>query len=331
MPSGRIKIKSTEKVEKDDRSDEEKKRQEQKMNDIARPEQPYCRTPSRHFDQKVPTADELERLEKELPCGGEGPKWGYFDDRPKYQLVSKSDADKYLAEKKSTQKEFDEKFDKLYGKGAKKEKMASTRSEAVVLLLDCSGSMSEPFGAGTKIDALKYAVFKFFERKELIKDMDHVGVVGYGLKGDKKLRLGSEGGVINPYSPVVIISNITRDYQHILQNVSTMLRAEGGTPMEDGLVVAYNLLREFQLPACQHRIILISDGKAEDAKAVRMRGMKIAAFGVVIDTVSMGNQENIDEATLIELANLSKGEYRYAANVEMLWQTYDYLATKKPF
>jgi hypothetical protein len=75
----------------------------------------------------------------------------------------------------------------------------------------------------------------------------------------------------------------------------------------------------------------MSDGKAEDAKSVRMRAMKIASFGVVIDTISMGNQENIDEATLLEIANLSKGEYRYAADIETLWQTYDYLATKKPF
>ena len=364
MSSQRIKIKSTEKIkkeetedrkkkiEKEDKEENPKKSSNQKLKepDIDRdsitdskkevssynafeplPEQ---RRQNRYFDEKLPTADELEKIEN---ASSEGPKWGYFSNRPKYQLVPKSQADEFLQdrnekniEKKSTQKEFEEKFDKLYGSGAKKEKSLATRAEAVVLLLDCSGSMSEPFGPGSKIDALKYAVSKFFERKELIKDMDYVGVVGYGLKGDKRLKLGSEGGVLNPYSPVVIISNLTRDYRHILQNINAMLRAEDGTPMEDGLVVAYNLLREFQTPVCQHRIILMSDGKAEDAKSVRMRAMKIASFGVVIDTISMGNQENIDEATLIEIANLSKGEYRYAADVETLWQTYDYLATKKP-
>lgn len=170
--------------------------------------------------------------------------------------------------------------------------ISRTNPALILLTIDQSGSMEDPFGTGptgrSKADSLADAINRLLQnlvikctKSEGIRDYYHVGVIGYGEKGVGPAFIGSLAG-----KDVVSISDIGNNparvenrMKKIDDGAGGILEqvvkfpvwfdpiAKGGTPLCAALqrakTIVYNWLTKH--PGCYPPIIInISDGEATD-------------------------------------------------------------------
>ena len=140
-------------------------------------------------------------------------------------------------------------------------KTSSVTSQAIVLLIDTSSSMS--YG---KLTEVKTAASKFIERRDLQKDQ--LAVVSFGLE-------------IKTATPLTNDANT-------LKNAIDTLSENGSTPMAEGINVA---IEELQTTALDKNIILFTDGVPDDPNFAYNSALAARNMGVKLIAVATGDAD----------------------------------------
>lgn len=131
-------------------------------------------------------------------------------------------------------------------------------------------------------------------------------------------------------SDAYIASPLTLDHDFLLQNLNRLyLRAIDGqqTAIGSGLTTAVNRLRD--LKAKSKLVILMTDGQNNAGKVSPLTAAEAAhALNIKVYTIGVGRRtdgrrpEEIDEPTLIKIAESTGGKYYRADNTERFQQIY---------
>lgn len=137
----------------------------------------------------------------------------------------------------------------------------------VVLLADCSGSMSED----GKIESLNHAIRTMIRVLACADDRDseiHLGVIGIG---------GEAAELRNPLTPVTEIP-------------FTPLQAEGGTPTGSAVELAAQLISDEAIPANAHHpiLVLVTDGYPTDDFERALDRLERSALGAGSTRFALG-------------------------------------------
>ena len=165
---------------------------------------------------------------------------------------------------------------------------AADRPPAVlVFCIDVSGSMNRE----NRLGLVKKALFELLEN---LRRDDHVGLVVYGSSGRVLLKP-------------------TTDHDEIRRAIDR-LQAGGATNAEEGLVLAYDLLRDGDDDGRLRRVILCSDGVANvgrtGPKSILQRIQREADDGIELTTVGFG-MGNYNDVLMEQLADKGDGRYAY--------------------
>ena len=183
--------------------------------------------------------------------------------------------------------------------------------EQTVIVEDKSGSMAERYDDSMpKIEAAIRANINMVLNKARIDPQDEVGLVTFDSQAQILLHL----------CPII---------SHKQQIINTLqsLDAEGGTDINEGLLVARGLF-DWSRKDVIRRIVLLTDGHgghpirtAEDLKE----------NGVVIDVIGVGDcPSSVEEKLLKKVASVIQGElrYRFIKDHQTLIAHYTQLANK---
>ena len=165
----------------------------------------------------------------------------------------------------------------------------------LALVIDTSGSMRDE----KKLDYVKQAAIALVNR---LRPDDRLAIISYN----------TEAKVVLASSPV----RAEQDARWLIQS----LRADGGTDIGAGLIAGYHQLREFAGSQSINRVLLLSDGKANQgitssAELSRMvlqeadTGISLSTFGVGLD---------FNEDLLAALSESGRGMYYFIDRPESM-------------
>jgi Ca-activated chloride channel family protein len=158
----------------------------------------------------------------------------------------------------------------------------------VVLVIDTSGSM----GMGNRLDLLKASMEVLLDE---MRPDDEIGVVAFS----------TEARVVLPLTP---LSEGRRVYRAIRS-----LHAEGSTNAEHGLKLGYGMLRKAAREGRIHRIILCSDGVANEGNTgweEILDNVRRESDRISLTTIGFG-MGNYNDVLLEQLADAGDGQYAY--------------------
>lgn len=192
----------------------------------------------------------------------------------------------------------------------------------IVLALDISESMNtQDFGEQNRLEAAKDVIAEFIHER----DFDRIGLVVFARQAFHQ-------------------SPPTLDYDVLTQlldevQLASVLGIEQGTAIGLGLASAANMLRDSQAPS--KVIILLTDG-AHNAEGISPvdAAMSLALLGIRVYTIGVGSsnavpvaispdgttqyvENGLDEATLIQVAEMTSGRYFRAEELGDLRAVYD--------
>lgn len=192
---------------------------------------------------------------------------------------------------------------------------------AVMLVVDVSGSMAAPDLKPTRLAAAKQAV------QSLVA----------------ALPANAQVGLVSFNSTASVVAPLSRDPEIVERALST-LTPYGGTAIGDGLSLALTQLDQRPSDAQGHRppaaVILLSDGEsnadrvtpAEAAAQAQRDGIKVYTVGIGERgrTVRLNGRTTVglDEETLKHIAEVTGGQYSYAAESTQLQQIYQSLGSQ---
>jgi Ca-activated chloride channel family protein len=185
--------------------------------------------------------------------------------------------------------------------------------EAVVCVVDRSGSMGQFDFPPTRLGAAMQAVIALMDAKHAIDIRDRVALVAFNIQSQT-------------------VANFQTHRSDALIRMQS-LRADGSTNIHDGLALALDLLgaeTKSHLDIVQ-RIVLLSDGAHNTGSHPEQLLPRLRSQKVIVDTVAIGTSAGgeYDEALLRRLAKESGGEFTLVRDVETLIQKYRKLAAKK--
>jgi len=183
----------------------------------------------------------------------------------------------------------------------------------IVLVLDISSSMQqEDFFPLSRLDSAKSVMIDFVREREY----DRIGFVVFAQRAYQ---------IIPP----------TLDYDVLIRalestTLATDQRLVDGTAIGLGIAAAGNMLRESDSPS--KVIILLTDGANNGGEIGPLTASKaVAVLGMKIYTVAMTSSgtvsDQIDEETLMTIAELSHGKHFRADNTNSLEQIYSQIDT----
>ncbi len=198
--------------------------------------------------------------------------------------------------------------------------MAVPREQAAVMLaMDISGSMGATDMQPNRMEAAKQAAQAFVAG---LPDDIQVGLVSFSEKAYVNVPL-------------------TRDHQLLERGIS-QLRADGSTAIGEALFQSLDqlALREVSgddrpSPAL---VVLLSDGESNEGRPPSAGASRASADGIPVYTVGIGQRNQsttiagghtvgLDEKTLQAVAEITSGQYFYAAETEELTQIYTHLSS----
>ena len=165
------------------------------------------------------------------------------------------------------------------------------RKDAVLtFVIDVSGSM----GMENRLRLVKKALRLLVKQ---LRPADKIGIVVYG----------TNARVILPHTSVV-------NREHILESIDS-LYPEGVTNVEDGIHKGYELARRNSDSDCINRVILCSDGVANEGVTSAETLLKqirnyVDEDGIFLTTVGFG-MENYNDVLMEKLAKKGNGNYAY--------------------
>jgi Ca-activated chloride channel family protein len=159
----------------------------------------------------------------------------------------------------------------------------------LTFVIDVSGSMDLENRLGLVKRSLRLLV-------DALEDRDQIAIVVYGTTGRAVLQ------------PTPVSQRAT-----ILDAIEG-LRSEGATNLEDGLTIGYRLAAATFDPAATNRVILCTDGVANngvtDPDALLKQIQRSAGKGVSMTALGFG-MGNYNDALLQKLADQGDGQYAY--------------------
>ena len=184
---------------------------------------------------------------------------------------------------------------------------ASGPGSSLLLLVDVSGSMGEPIGAGSpqvKIEAAKEAATAAV-RRAANRGRVEIAVLAF------------EGDCANPVPRQL---SFTNDFGALDAFIST-LQPGGGTPMAPALLLANRFMEDNGAASARDRmIVLLADGQ-NDCGSVGDALDELSASGVIFrhETVGFGIEPNSAAADdLRAIATQSGGTFHHAADATQL-------------
>ena len=165
------------------------------------------------------------------------------------------------------------------------------RKDAVLtFVIDVSGSMNIENRLGLVKKALRLLV-------KQLRPTDKIGIVVYG----------TDARVVLPHTSVV-------NREHILERIDALC-PEGVTNVEDGIHKGYELARKNAENDCINRVILCSDGVANEgvtSPEVLLKEIRnyVDNDGIFLTTVGFG-MGNYNDVLMEELAKKGNGNYAY--------------------
>ncbi len=168
---------------------------------------------------------------------------------------------------------------------------ADARRVVLTIVLDTSGSMQ-----GARLDLAKQSLGLLLER---LRPQDEVGLVQFN-------------------TTAAVVSTPTRNLYAIRVHLAS-LEAGGTTNASHGLRLAYDLAEAAFDPAATNRVLLLSDGVANegltDAESILARIVGNAAKGIELTAVGVG-MGNYNDVLLEKLADKGNGRYAYVDTIE---------------
>lgn len=165
-----------------------------------------------------------------------------------------------------------------------------------VLLIDVSGSM----GSEDKLDLLKNG-FKYFV--DQMSDKDKIAIVTYA--GSAKLILESTNG----------------NEKQKIKNAIDALGSNGGTAGAEGILTAYEIIKENFVVGGNNRVVIGTDGDFNVGPSSHSDLIKLIEEKreekVFVTVLGVG-RGNLNEGMLEQIANNGNGNYEYLDNVEQL-------------
>ncbi|MYB00983.1 DUF3520 domain-containing protein, partial [Candidatus Poribacteria bacterium] len=165
------------------------------------------------------------------------------------------------------------------------------RKDAILtFVIDVSGSMGMENRLGLVKKALRLLV-------KQLRPTDKIGIVVYG----------TNARVVLPHTSVV-------NREHILESIDALC-PEGVTNVEDGIHKGYELARRNSDSDCINRVILCSDGVANEGVTSAEALLKqirnyVDEDGIFLTTVGFG-MENYNDVLMENLAKKGNGNYAY--------------------
>ena len=165
-----------------------------------------------------------------------------------------------------------------------------------VVVLDRSGSMT-----GTPLEFAKAAVRELYAG---LRPQDRFALVGYSNDASIELALAPGGKESQP--------NVERALEDVV--------ASGGTNMSAGLDLAHEIVSGARSPGRAQRVILLSDGHANEgdfsAGGLRARAARAVPSEYVLSAVGVG--PGFDEALMSALADAGTGNFYYLPDLREL-------------
>jgi Mg-chelatase subunit ChlD len=173
----------------------------------------------------------------------------------------------------------------------------------VVLVMDVSGSMADPFRGQRKIDAAIRAASDF---TRLVSPYDRVALVKFS-------------------SQASIVKELTYNKTEVLSALYSLIPG-GSTALGDGLWLALDVL-ERRSEARPAAVILLTDGMHNAGTHTPSESSERARrMGVRVFTLGFGEKNDIDENTLKNIASATGGLYYYAPSPDDLRGIYAMLS-----
>lgn len=174
------------------------------------------------------------------------------------------------------------------------DRLTTSKSLHVALLIDCSGSM-----AGDKIEHAKKAAISFIDN----------------FKGSQ-----GEIGVIT--FPEGIVHHLSSDF-HSIKNKIKLFTAYNGTPMTEALMEAHQQMLTHQ--GFERVIILLTDGSPDNQSSAEMEAKEAKRKGIRIITIGVGL--GVNKEFLIRIAS-SPSDYHFVEESFELGGTFINIATE---
>lgn len=191
---------------------------------------------------------------------------------------------------------------------------------AVILAMDISGSMSATDLEPSRMEAAKQAAQAFVD----------------GLPDDTQV------GLVSFRESAAVSVPLTREH-HLVERGIDRLRADGGTAIGDALFQSLDqlALREegADTQPSPALVVLLSDGESNQGRSPIDGASRASAVGIPVYTVGIGQRDQsttiasgqtvgLDEETLQAVAEMTSGQYFYAAETEELTQIYADLSSR---
>lgn len=164
----------------------------------------------------------------------------------------------------------------------------------VALVLDKSGSMN-----GEKMEQAKAAAI---QAVELLNERDKLSIIVYD--SDVKVLV-----------PVTTVSD-----KKAIKDTIKHIQASGGTALYAGVVSGANQLREYLQDNGVHRVILLSDGQANEGPdtptELGQLGTRLINDNISVTTIGLGLGYNED--LMVQLALRSDGNHSFVEHADML-------------
>jgi Mg-chelatase subunit ChlD len=185
----------------------------------------------------------------------------------------------------------------------------------IAFVIDESGSMGDPGSPapGSKADAAKRAAKNFVT--EVNTSRDRIAFIGFN---------GTNTYPVQRLSTYHRIKGTNRFFTNDTARANATIdtyRADGGTAINAGLDKA-NTLQDFRArPEAQKVVILLSDGKNSDSSdngPTLEQAERAAENNVTIFTVGFGEEDELNDDLLEDVADETGGTYRFADNATEL-------------
>ncbi len=177
------------------------------------------------------------------------------------------------------------------------------RVSRTLFVVDVSGSMVQPVpGTGkTRLDATVAAARQSLQ---IIPRGSDVGLWEFstGLAGGQG---GGDYRELVPIGPLTEINDGRSRYDDLLDALDT-LDAENDTALNDSLLAAYTALRADYIPGWRHVIVLLTDGRNDDADSIShdrlimgLRRLHRSQEPIQVISIAYGDQPDIDKLSEI--------------------------------
>lgn len=173
----------------------------------------------------------------------------------------------------------------------------------VFLVIDTSGSMADEFRGQRKIDAAKAAAKDFVS---LISRDDRVGIVKFSTSAE-------------------LVSDLTNDKSSLVRAIDKLMPG-GRTAIGDGIWLA---LDQLETATGLRAVILLTDGiHNAGVRTPEEAARRARSLGIPIYTLGFGEKQDIDEATMRTVAEMTGGQYFYSPGPDDLRKLYIILSQR---